>query len=107
MIVAESLRKHHAGRAILDGLGFAVEPGEVVAVIGPSGSGKTTLLRCLNGLDSFDGGSLIIAGERLQPGKLGDAGARSRLRRRVGFVFQQYHLFPHRTALGNVAGGPR
>src|SRR5438067_13899384 len=103
MIVAESLSKRYAGRAVLDGLSARLAAGEVAALIGPSGAGKSTLLRCINGLEQFDEGTLTVAGEALRPARSrADARAQKRsllrVRRRVGFVFQQFNLFAHRSA---------
>src|SRR5690606_30968108 len=79
------------------------EPGEVVVVIGPSGSGKSTLLRCINALESIDGGDLVVDGISVRSG-----GSQVRLiRQEAGMVFQQFNLFPQMTALQNVAFGPR
>src|SRR5690606_23169653 len=79
------------------------EPGEVVVVIGPSGSGKSTLLRCINALESIDGGDLVVDGISVRSG-----GSQVRLiRQEAGMVFQQFNLFPQMTALENVAFGPR
>lgn len=101
-IEAAGLVKRFGDTAVLGGVDLTVTHGEVVAIIGPSGSGKSTLLRCLAGLELIDGGSLTVAGVT--------AGAKPPLARalkgRVGFVFQSFNLFPHRTALENVAEGP-
>jgi len=101
-IAATGLIKRFGDQAVLNGVDLTVSPGEVVAVIGPSGSGKSTLLRCLAGLELIDGGSLTVAGVA--------ASAKTPLARalkgRVGFVFQSFNLFPHMTALRNVAEGP-
>jgi ABC-type polar amino acid transport system ATPase subunit len=85
-----------------------VARGETIAVVGPSGGGKSTLLRCLNYLEPFDEGEIAIAGTTLVPG-MGrrDAPTLRALRARVGMVFQQFHLFPHLTALENIALAPR
>ena len=82
--------------------------GEVAVIIGPSGGGKSTFLRCLNGLDTFEGGSVDIDGLGLAcdtPVAVRDATLRG-VRRKVGMVFQQFNLFPHRTVLQNVTEGP-
>ena len=108
MISVRSLSKRYGGRLVLDGVSAEVERGETIAIVGPSGGGKTTLLRCLNYLESFDEGEVVIAGTALRPG-MGrrDAAALRALRTRVGMVFQHFHLFPHLTALDNVALAPR
>jgi polar amino acid transport system permease protein len=91
------------GKPVLDRVDFAVRAGEVVAVIGASGSGKTTLLRCLNGLVRPDSGAVEFQSRALgAPGVALDAD-----RRRIGFVFQRFNLFPHLDARANLALGPR
>lgn len=106
MIEVVDLFKRHGDRVILDGLSFEVAKGETAAVVGPSGGGKTTLLRCLHGLDRFDAGSVRIGEATLAPGALGDGRALSAVRDKAGFVFQQWHLFAHMTALENVIEAP-
>jgi len=101
-IEARGLSKRFGDTAVLNGVDLTLAPGEVVAVIGPSGSGKSTLLRCLAGLEALNGGSLSIAGVQAG-GKVPLARA---LKGRVGFVFQNFNLFPHKTALENVAEAP-
>jgi polar amino acid transport system ATP-binding protein len=93
---------------VLRGIDLEVQGGEVVAVVGPSGSGKTTLLRALNYLTPFTAGSVDIAGQVLAPGMSERTDARKlrAVRTRVGMVFQTFQLFPHLTALGNVAEAP-
>jgi glutamate transport system ATP-binding protein len=106
MIAVESLSKSWGGVRVLESVSLAGAEGTVTALVGPSGSGKTTLLRCLNGLETFDAGRLAIAGHDLAPGP--HPGPRlERLRRDVGMVFQQFHLFPHLSVLDNVTLGPR
>lgn len=100
-IAARGLVKRFDGVTVVNGVDLTVSPGEVVAVIGPSGSGKSTLLRCLAGLETPEAGTLTVAGVTAG-GKIGLARA---LKGRVGFVFQSFNLFPHRTALENVAEG--
>ena len=106
MIAVESLSKSWAGNRVLDQLCLQGVAGGVTAIVGPSGSGKSTLLRCLNGLETFDAGSVTIAGHRLEPGPHA-AEFLERLRRDVGMVFQQFNLFPHLSVADNVALGPR
>jgi polar amino acid transport system ATP-binding protein len=74
----------------------------VVVIIGPSGSGKSTLLRCINGLESIQGGKVFIEGEDLH----GSRTDGNKIRQRIGMVFQSFNLFPHKTALRNVMMGP-
>ena len=95
--------KRYGAFQALSGVDLDVHAGEVVCLIGPSGSGKSTLLRCTNGLESIDGGSIEFEGAQLPPG---DRALRG-VRRRMGMVFQSFELFPHLTALQNVAEGPR
>jgi polar amino acid transport system ATP-binding protein len=81
---------------------LSVSPGEVVVVCGPSGSGKSTLIRCINGLETIRSGELVVDGQRL-----GDPATNmTRLRTEIGFVFQQFNLYPHKTALENVTLAP-
>ncbi|WP_025321583.1 amino acid ABC transporter ATP-binding protein [Deferrisoma camini] len=87
----------HVVRAV-DGVSTHVARGEVVVVIGPSGSGKSTFLRCLNGLETFDEGHVVIDGMDLADKKTDI----NLVRREVGMVFQQFNLFPHKTVLDNI-----
>ncbi len=101
LLVAEDLRKAYGPTMALDGAGFSIHPGEVVAVMGPSGSGKSTLLHCLAGIVTPDSGSIRYDGQELA--SMSDAG-RSRLRRsEFGFVFQFGQLVPELTCVENVA----
>jgi ABC-type polar amino acid transport system ATPase subunit len=108
VIAIRDLCKRHGAVEILRDLSFAVDKGEVAAIIGPSGGGKSTLLRCVNGLETFEKGEIRVGGDVLKA----DADPKSRaallrsIRRRVGFVFQQFHLFPHLDAIGNVIEAP-
>jgi polar amino acid transport system ATP-binding protein len=109
IVIVRGLRTRLGSVEVLRGIDLTVERGEVVAVVGPSGSGKTTLLRALNYLTPFSAGEVLIAGHRLQPGmsERGHAGLLRAVRTRVGMVFQNFHLFPHLTALGNITEAPR
>jgi ABC-type polar amino acid transport system ATPase subunit len=80
----------------------------VVVVVGPSGSGKSTLLRCINGLEPFESGEVHVFGSAITPATHagGDARTLAAVRRRVGMVFQQLHLFPHRSVLSNLLEAP-
>ncbi|NWD66515.1 L-cystine ABC transporter ATP-binding protein YecC [Pseudomonas gingeri] len=108
MIVVEKLTKQFKGQTVLNGIDLKVETGEVIAIIGPSGSGKTTFLRCLNFLEEPSSGRIKVGdieidGSRPLNQQLGLV---RKLRQQVGFVFQNFNLFPHRTALENVIEGP-
>lgn len=105
MINIRGLHKRYGDRSVLAGLDAEVEAGAIVAVVGASGSGKSTFLRCLNALETFDAGRIEIAGHELTPGRSGRD--LNRLRADVGFVFQDYQLFPHLSVLDNVALAPR
>ena len=102
VIQYEAVRKNYGSFTALHGVSLQVNKGEVVCLIGPSGSGKSTLLRCTNGLEAIDGGRIVFEGETLPS----EARALYRMRRRMGMVFQSFELFPHKTALDNVAIGP-
>ena len=108
MIEVRGLSKSFRQQTVLQTIDLDVAQGEVVAIIGPSGSGKTTLLRCLNLLETPDAGSISLGDLRIdaaRPLKAQQAAIRQ-LRQRMGFVFQNFNLFPHRTALENVIEGP-
>ncbi|MGE6388623.1 L-cystine ABC transporter ATP-binding protein TcyN [Pseudomonas sp. NPDC078416] len=108
MITVEKLTKQFKGNEVLKGIDLKVEPGEVVAIIGPSGSGKTTLLRCLNLLEVPTSGSIVVGDIKVDLSRplSQQQGLIRQLRQHVGFVFQNFNLFPHRTALENVIEGP-
>ena len=102
MIKAENVVKLFHGRGVtvraVDGVSTTVERGEVVVVIGPSGSGKSTFLRCINGLEVFSEGHIVIDGVDLADKKTNI----NKVRMEVGMVFQQFNLFPHKTVLENL-----
>src|SRR5690606_16385129 len=87
---------------VLKGVSLDVAKGETICVIGPSGSGKSTLLRCINALVPINSGSIKVEGQEVNEPDLDKLA----LRRKVGMVFQQYNLFPHKTALQNVMMAP-
>ncbi len=107
MIEVKGLTKRFKGQTVLNGIDLTVQPGEVVAIIGPSGSGKTTFLRCLNLLETPDAGQIKIGAISIDANRPlgGQQSAIRRLRQQAGFVFQNFNLFPHRTALENVIEG--
>ncbi|MBQ1869005.1 MAG: amino acid ABC transporter ATP-binding protein [Treponema sp.] len=95
-------KSYREAGGILRGVSLKVEKGEVVVVLGPSGCGKSTLLRCINGLESIQGGEIYLDGELISNRKK-DMHV---IRQKVGMVFQSYDLFPHMTVLKNVLLGP-
>ena len=106
------LHKAFAGTTVLDGIDLDVDAGSVTVLLGPSGSGKSTLLRCVNHLETPDAGTIEVGGElvahRRDGDRLRELGPRrvATRRRRIGMVFQQFQLFGHMTALGNVVEAP-
>ena len=102
LVEVKDLHKQFGELEVLKGLSLDVAAGEVVVLVGPSGCGKSTLLRCLNGLELPTSGSIHVGGLPVLP----DPKALQALRRRVGMVFQRFHLFPHLTALQNVMLAP-
>jgi ABC-type polar amino acid transport system ATPase subunit len=108
MITVENLVKRHGTLEVLRGVSLEVKKAELAAVIGPSGGGKSTFLRCLNGLEPFQGGTIRVGEHVLTPATSAgrDAALLRALRRKVGFVFQQFNLFPHLTVVGNLIEAP-
>jgi ABC-type polar amino acid transport system ATPase subunit len=108
MIEVCDLVKSHNTQRVLNGVGLTVRRGEVAVLIGPSGGGKSTLLRCINGLETFEQGEVRVDDIALHPNRAsaGRDDVLRQLRRRVGMVFQQFHLFPHLRVLDNVMSGP-
>ena len=109
MVCLRDIHKSYGAVHAVCGVSLDVHRGEVVVIIGPSGCGKSTLLRCINLLEEPTAGTLQLGGRTIAfgPGKKLPAGRDlARLRARTGMVFQQFDLFPHMTALGNVMAGP-
>jgi ABC-type polar amino acid transport system ATPase subunit len=100
MIVVDKLTKRFLGRTVLDGISVSFARGKVTALVGASGCGKSTLLRCINGLETFDEGTIRVGDLEVTPATL------QRIRLQVGMVFQQYGLFSHMSALANVMEAP-
>ena len=112
LVRIQGVRKSYGTLEILKGVNLEVFSREVLCIIGPSGSGKTTLVRCNNHLEKIDDGDIFIGDERVgyrrQNGRLIEESARTiaRQRQRTGMVFQRFNLFPHLTALENIAIAP-
>ncbi|MHA1151250.1 MAG: amino acid ABC transporter ATP-binding protein [Alphaproteobacteria bacterium] len=102
MVSIKDLHKSFGDLEVLKGVSFDVMKGEVICVIGPSGSGKSTLIRCINALNDIQAGSIKVEGIEVNDPKLD----KLELRKKVGMVFQQYNLFPHKTAIENVMMAP-
>jgi polar amino acid transport system ATP-binding protein len=103
VLIYRDVRKLFGTFVALAGVSMEVAKGQVMCLIGPSGSGKSTLLRCTNGLETIDGGMILLDGVALARDERG----MRQMRRRMGMVFQNFELFPHKTVLNNVAIGPR
>ncbi|MDT1061025.1 amino acid ABC transporter ATP-binding protein [Paracoccus sp. CPCC 101403] len=96
------VHKSYGPVEVLKGISMDIMKGEVICIIGPSGSGKSTLIRCINALNDIQSGSIAVEGQEVHDARLDKLA----LRRKVGMVFQQYNLFPHKTALQNVMMAP-
>ena len=108
-LAVEGLRKWFGSHEVLKGIDLEVGHGEVVVIFGRSGSGKSTLLRCINFLEEPSAGTIDVAGIRVDGGGHRTRAKRERIRQlriRTGMVFQDFNLFPHRTALQNIIEGP-
>lgn len=102
MVSLKNVHKAFGELEVLKGVSLDVMKGEVICIIGPSGSGKSTLIRCINALNDIQQGSITVEGIEVNDPKLD----KLELRKKVGMVFQQYNLFPHKTALENVMMAP-
>ena len=103
LLAIQGLRKSFGNNEVLQGIDLQVQAGEVIAIIGKSGSGKSTLLRCINGLESFQSGSLTVDHQALLHH---DANAMRALRQKVGMIFQSFNLFPHLNVGQNIMLAP-
>lgn len=102
MVSIRNVHKAFGSLEVLKGVSLDVMKGEVICIIGPSGSGKSTLIRCINALSDIQQGSILVEGQEVNDPNLN----KLELRKKVGMVFQQYNLFPHKTALENVMMAP-
>jgi polar amino acid transport system ATP-binding protein len=112
MVDARSVRKSFGSNEVLKGITLTVEQGQVLVLLGPSGSGKSTFLRCINHLETINGGRIYVDGDLMGYRQAGDVlhemkpSAIAAQRRHIGMVFQRFNLFPHLTALENVIEAP-
>ena len=102
IVSLKDVHKSFGELEVLKGVSLDVMKGEVICIIGPSGSGKSTLIRCINALNDIQSGSITVEGQEVHDAHLN----KLELRKKVGMVFQQYNLFPHKTALENVMMAP-
>lgn len=102
MVSIKNLHKSFGELEVIKGISFDVMRGEVICIIGPSGSGKSTIIRCINALNDIQKGSILVEGQEVHDPDLN----KLELRKKVGMVFQQYNLFPHKTALENIMMAP-
>lgn len=102
IVSIQDVHKSFGDLEVLKGVSLDVMKGEVICIIGPSGSGKSTLIRCVNALNDIQGGSIKVEGIEVSDPNLDKLA----LRKKVGMVFQQYNLFPHKTALENIMMAP-
>ncbi|MDA7947061.1 MAG: amino acid ABC transporter ATP-binding protein [Hyphomicrobiaceae bacterium] len=102
MVSAKDVHKSFGDLEVLKGISMDIMKGECICIIGPSGSGKSTFIRCINALNPIDSGSILVEGQEVNDAHLD----KLELRKKVGMVFQQYNLFPHKTALENIMMAP-
>jgi len=102
LISIRDVHKSFGDLEVLKGITLDVKQGEVICIIGPSGSGKSTLIRCINALNTINSGSIKVEGQEVNDPDLDKLA----LRKKVGMVFQQYNLFPHKTAIENIMMAP-
>lgn len=101
MLKVNKLRKVYNKNTILNNIKFELKEGEAGVLLGKSGAGKTTILRCINGLEEFQGGEIIVDNERIK--SINDI---TKIRKNIGMVFQNFNLFPHMTVLENIIESP-
>jgi len=112
MVDAQGVRKSFGSNEVLKGINLTVSPGQVLCLLGPSGSGKSTFLRCINHLETINGGRLYVDGALMGFREKGDVlhemkpSAIAKQRSEIGMVFQKFNLFPHLTAIENVLEAP-
>ena len=105
LLSVSNLVKKFGDTLVLDSVSLEVKKGEVCAILGPSGCGKSTFLRCINGLESINGGSITFNGEVINA--VNDSKINwSKIRQKIGMVFQSYELFPHLSVLDNILLAP-
>lgn len=102
VLTINNIKKSYGDNLILNGLSLDVHKGEVIVIIGPSGCGKSTLLRCINALEPIQGGEIRLVGELID----GKSRNLAQTRQKIGMVFQNYELFPHKTVLQNIILAP-
>ena len=102
ILQVKDVRKSFDGTGVLQGVSLEIREGEVVVIVGPSGCGNSTLLRCINGLETIDGGEILLRGEKIS-GRTKDLHL---VRQKIGMVFQSYDLFPHMKVMDNLLLGP-
>lgn len=102
IVSLKNVHKSFGNLEVLKGVSLDVMKGEVICIIGPSGSGKSTLIRCINALNDIQAGTITVEGQEVHDPNLN----KLELRKKVGMVFQQYNLFPHKTALENIMMAP-
>ena len=103
LVTVKHLHKEYDGNTVLKDISLSVKKGEVVVIIGPSGCGKSTFLRCLNGLEEINSGEITVDDVPVRAG----SDEISRVRQKIGMVFQSYELFPHKTVRENLLLAPR
>src|SRR5882672_7830803 len=109
IVELRGVNKSFGAAQVLRGIDLTVAKGEVLVIIGASGSGKSTLIRCVNGLEAFQEGTIVVDGCELPceaDRELGEEKQLTEIRKGVGMVFQQFNLFPHKTVLENITLAP-